>query len=140
MDTTRFRIPALLLLLVVAGGGCRSPDPTKAKPLAGSSAPPERIGQIRIEGNTITQERVIRNQLNFKVGDAVDSAKLAKAETELMRLGIFDGEDPPTVTVGETDPTTGLQTIVVRVKETRTGQIGFGVGVNSNAGLRGSLR
>ena len=140
METKRFKLSALLLLLVVAGSGCRSIDPTKAKPVDGSSNPRERIGRIRIEGNTITQDRVILKQLSFAVGDAVDPVKLTKAENELARLGIFDDEQPPTVTVGETDPITGFNTIVVRVKETRTGQIGTGVGVSSNAGLRGSLR
>ena len=129
------RSTGAVLLLVLAGMGCRSTDSAKAKPVAESAKPPERIGQIRIEGNTITQNRVILNQLDFKVGDAVDSAKVAKAQNDLARLGIFDGENPPTVTVGETNPTTGFKTIVVRVKETRTGQIELHTGPNSNAGI-----
>ncbi len=126
-----------VLLLVLAGSGCRSTDPALlTKSVATSSNPTDRIGAIRIEGNSITQDRVILKQLNFKVGDAVDPAKFAKAESQLARLGIFDGEEPPTVTVGEPDPTTGFKIIVVRVKETRTGVVGIGVGVNSGTEIR----
>ena len=131
MKNKRVGIQAVLLLLVVAGYGWCT-DSVKAKPLAGSSTPPVRIGQIWLEGNTVTPDRVILKQLNFKVGDP---AKVAKAQNDLARLGIFDGENPPTLTVGETEPTTGFKTIVVRVKETRTGQIELHTGPNSNAGI-----
>ena len=92
METIRFTVAALLLVL--AGSGCRSTDPALlSKSVATPPKPTDRIGAIRIEGNSITQDRVILNRLNFKVGDAVDPAKFTKAETELARLGIFDGEE-----------------------------------------------
>ena len=125
-------MPMTVVLAAGALCGCRSIDPIRIQP---PPAPVERIGQIRIEGNTITQERVILKQLDFTTGDILDSKKVAKAETDLLRLGIFDDEDPPKITVAETDPTTGLKTIVVRVKETTTGIVHIGGGVNSNRGL-----
>ncbi len=100
---------------------------------------PDRVGQIKIEGNTITQERVIRNQLNFYSGQVLEYPKLKQAEANLARLGIFDGEDPPTIEVEQSAFDSSYKDIRVRVKETRTGQVGLQVGVNSNAGLNGTL-
>ena len=136
MNTRQFHLLAIALpmAVVLAAGalcGCRSIDPIPNQP---PPAPVERIGQIRIEGNTVTQERVILKQLDFTTGDLLDSKKVTKAETDLLRLGIFDAEDPPKITVGETDPTTGFKTIVVRVKETRTGVVVIGGGSNINRG------
>lgn len=100
---------------------------------------PDRVGSIKIEGNTITQERVIRNQLNFFSGQVLEYPKLKQAEQNLARLGIFDGEDPPTIEVEPSNFDSSYKDIRVRVKETRTGQVGLQVGVNSNAGLNGTL-
>ena len=100
---------------------------------------PDRVGSIKIEGNTITQERVIRNQLNFFSGQVLEYPKLKQAEANLARLGIFDAEDPPVIDVEQSNFDSSYKDIRVRVKETRTGQVGLQVGVNSNAGLNGTL-
>ena len=100
---------------------------------------PDRVGTIVIKGNTITQERVIRNQLNILPGQVLEYPKLKQAEANLARLGIFDAEDPPSIEVVQSTFDTSTKDIVVKVKETRTGQVGFQVGVNSNAGLNGTF-
>ncbi len=100
---------------------------------------PDRVGTIEVKGNTITQERVIRNQLNIFSGQVLEYPKLKQAEANLARLGIFDPEDPPTIEVVQSTFDSSTKDIVVKVKETRTGQVGFQVGVNSNAGLNGTF-
>ena len=104
-----------------------------------SARGPDRVGVIEIKGNTITQERVIRNQLNIFSGQVLEYPKLKQAEANLARLGIFDAEDPPTIEVVQSTFDSSTKDIVVKVKETRTGQVGFQVGVNSNAGLNGTF-
>ncbi len=100
---------------------------------------PDRVGRIIIEGNTVTDQRVILNQLNLLPGQILQYPQLEMARQNLMRLGIFDGEDPPTVEVLPQDNDSPFKDIRVRVKETRTGMVALTANVNSNAGVNGSL-
>lgn len=100
---------------------------------------PYRIGNIIIEGNTITDQRVILNQLGFFPGQILQYPKLEEAQYNLMRLGIFDQEDPPKVDVIQDEANGDFKDIRVRVKETRTGMVALQANVNSDAGVNGSL-
>ena len=126
------RILLAIALICEASLAIAAPVP---KELRKSDNRLERIGRIRIEGNAITEGEVVLKVLNFAVGDTLDFAKFTKAETQLMRLGIFDVEVPPKVSVENTESAIGFVTIVVRVKETRLGVIHLHTGPNSNAGL-----
>ena len=100
---------------------------------------PDRVGQIVIKGNTVTADRVIRNQLGLYPGQVLQYPRLEEAKANLMRTGLFDPEDPPQVTVIPRDDGSNFQDIEVRVKETRTGSIMLSANVNSNAGVNGNL-
>jgi outer membrane protein insertion porin family len=103
---------------------------------------PDRVGRIIIEGNTITDQRVIMNQLGLLPGQVLQYPQLKNAELNLMRLGIFDMEDPPSVTVVPNEFDNGrseYKDIRVRVKETRTGMVALTAQVNSDAGVNGSV-
>ncbi|OWK46892.1 outer membrane protein assembly factor BamA [Fimbriiglobus ruber] len=104
-----------------------------------SRGEPDRVGRIIIEGNTITAQRVIMNQLGLYPGQVLQYPKLKQAEANLSRLGIFDGEDPPTVEVIPSDFDSIYKDIRVRVKETRTGMAALTATVNSDAGVNGSI-
>ncbi len=107
----------------------------------GDKGEQDRVGTIRIEGNTITKDRVIQNQLDFYPGQILQYPKLEEARVRLARLGIFDTNNPPSVerVVDPNDPDNPFKDVVVRVNETRTGQFMIGGGVNSNAGVSGSV-
>src|SRR4029077_19616483 len=60
---------------------------------------PDRVGRIIIEGNDITKDRGILNQLALRPGQLLQYPKLEDARMRLNRLGIFDPEDAPTVEV-----------------------------------------
>lgn len=100
---------------------------------------PDRVGQIIIEGNTVTAERVIRNQLGIYPGQVLQYPKLEEAKLNLMRLGIFDQEDPPTIEVVQNEFDSEFKDLRVRVKETRTGMFAITANVNSDAGVNGSV-
>ena len=100
---------------------------------------PDRVGIIRIEGNTVTQDRVILNQLDLRPGQILQYPKIEDAKMRLMRLGIFDPEEPPDVQVLPNELDQTFKDIRVRVRETRTGQFIVGGSVNSDAGLTGNL-
>ncbi len=100
---------------------------------------PDRVGRILIEGNDITRDRVILNQLDLRPGQILQYPKLEDARMRLNRLGIFDPEDPPQVEVLPNELDQTFKDIRVRVRETRTGQFVIGGSVNSDAGLTGNI-
>lgn len=100
---------------------------------------PDRVGRIILEGNTITRDRVILNQLDLHPGQILQYPKLEDARMRLARLGIFDPEDAPRVEVVPNELDNMYKDIRVHVNETRTGQIIFGGSVNSDAGLTGNI-
>jgi outer membrane protein assembly complex protein YaeT len=100
---------------------------------------PDRVGRIIIEGNDVTQDRVILNQLDLRPGQILQYPKLEDARMRLKRLGIFDPEDEPVVEVLPNELDDQFKDIRVRVRETRTGQFIIGGSVNSDAGLTGNI-
>ena len=71
---------------------------------------PYRVGEVIIQGNTVTQDRVIRRELPFYSGQLLSFPDVAVAQQNLSRLGIFK-EDPaqgirPSVEVMEPDRAT----------------------------------
>ncbi len=105
----------------------------------GDRGEPDRVGRIIIEGNEVTQDRVIMNQLDLRPGQILQYPRLEDARIRLARLGIFDPQDPPIVEALPNEFDSPYKDVYVRVKETRTGQFMVGGGVNSNAGLNGSI-
>jgi outer membrane protein insertion porin family len=85
------------------------------------------VGEVIIVGNTITQDRVIREQVDLWPGQVLRYPELRLAEKNLARLGIFKF-DPgkgirPTVQVIETPG--HFKDILVKVEETVTGEVRF---------------
>jgi outer membrane protein assembly complex protein YaeT len=105
----------------------------------GDRGEPKRVGRVIVDGNDITQDRVILNQLDLRPGQILQYPKLKEAEARLARLGIFDPENPPTVTIEPTDFDSVFEDIRVHVNETRTGQFMIGGAVNSNNGVSGNI-
>jgi outer membrane protein assembly complex protein YaeT len=107
--------------------------------------PPARVGQIFIVGNERTKQNVILRQLPLYPGQILTYPDLKQAERNLARLNIFeatpDGAIRPTVTVLDNplDPDNPVKDILVTVQEANTGSLMFGVGVNSDSGLTGSI-
>lgn len=80
------------------------------------------IGEVIIVGNTITQDRVIRDVLNLNPGQTLRYPELLIAERNVARLGLFK-VDPksgtrPTVRVIETPGK--FKDILVKVEEGKT--------------------
>lgn len=105
--------------------------------------PPAIVGNVIIIGNDVTRDNVIRRQIPLYPGQVLTYPDMAVAEANLARLNIFE-TDPekgarPTVTVLDPDSDNPCKDILVRVQETATGSLLLGVGVNSDAGLSGSI-
>ena len=103
------------------------------------SREPDRVGRIIIEGNSVTDQRVILNQLGLFPGQILQYPMLEQARNNLLRLNIFNAENPPTVEVIPQQFDSVYKDIRVTVQETQTGMIALTGNVNSNAGVSGSL-
>jgi outer membrane protein assembly complex protein YaeT len=104
--------------------------------------PPAKVGQIIIVGNEVTKQNVILRQIPLYPGQVLSYPDLRVAEKNLQKLGIFESNQEgvrPTVTVIDPDSDSEYKDLLVTVQETQTGSLIFGVGVNSNSGLTGSI-
>jgi len=119
------------------------PERVAQQPGGGPGVPrgPDRVGKIEVVGNTVAQQRVILNQLTgINPGQILEYPRIEEARQNLIRLSIFDSDPPPAIEVLPPDnPDSPFRDIKVTVRETRTGMVGLQVGVNSNAGLNGTL-
>ncbi len=100
---------------------------------------PDRVGRIILEGNTVTRDRVILNQLDLRPGQILQYPSIEEARMRLARLGIFDPENPPSVEVLQNEFDSPLKDVRVRVQETRTGQFMVGGSFNTDAGVTGNV-
>jgi outer membrane protein assembly factor BamA len=107
--------------------------------------PQARVGQIIIIGNDRTAQNVILRQMPIYPGQVLSYPDLKVAEANLARLNIFemspDGSTRPTVEVRNNPfmPDSPFKDVIVNVRETSTGSLMFGLGVNSDAGFTGSI-
>ncbi len=107
--------------------------------------PPARVGRIYVIGNERTRQNVILRQVPLYPGQVLSFPAIREAERNLARLNIFemtpDGSVRPTVSVLENplDPDNPYRDILVSVQEASTGSLMFGLGVNSDSGLTGSI-
>jgi outer membrane protein assembly complex protein YaeT len=103
--------------------------------------PPAKVGEVIIIGNTVTKDRVIRRVIPLYSGQPLSYPLVRQAEADLTRLAIFETDaekgQRPTVTVLDSD--NEYHNVLVQVQETHTGSLMFGIGVNSDAGLVGSV-
>src|SRR5262249_7915992 len=104
---------------------------------------PVRVGNIFIIGNERTRDNVILRQVPLFPGQVLTYPDLRVAERNLARLNIFasgqDGSGRPTVTIIDPDSDSEYKDIQINVQEDNTGSLLFGAGVNSDAGLTGSI-
>ncbi len=107
----------------------------------GQAPRPARVGEIKVEGNAFTRRRVILNEIRgiLEPGQLLDYGRIEEARQNLIRRGLFDNEEPPIIEVDNSNPDSEYKDVTVRVRETQTGQAGLQVGVNSNAGVSGTL-
>ncbi len=102
--------------------------------------PPARVGQVIIAGNLRTQDHVILRQVPFYPGQVLSFPDLRVATHDLERLGIFKpGSVEVTAMDDPNNPDSEYKDVLVKVEEDNTGSLLFGVGVNSDAGLTGSI-
>ncbi|GAB4267169.1 MAG: outer membrane protein assembly factor BamA [Pararhodobacter sp.] len=93
------------------------------------------IERIDIQGNTTTQDRVIRRQFHVAEGDPLNPRELREAAARIQALGYFSD-----VQVNPTRGSSPEQAVVgVNVEETTTGSLGFGLSYGAADGIGGNI-
>jgi len=93
------------------------------------------IERIDIQGNTTTQDNVIRRQFHVAEGDPFNPREIREAAARIRELGYFAD-----VQVTPQPGSAGDQAVVdVQVEETTTGSLGFGVSYGASDGIGGNL-
>jgi len=98
---------------------------------------PLRIGEIRVEGNRLTQDKVIRRELRFFPEEPVNTKLIDRARRRLEGTGLYKPGSVQISTIPTDNP--DMADVLVRVEEAETGNLILGAGVSSNSGLLGNI-
>ena len=93
------------------------------------------VERINITGNVRTEDQVIRREFQLIEGDAFSTAKLRRTRQRIRNLGFFESAEIKNVPGSAPDKTI----INVAVQEKSTGEISFGAGFSSHAGVLGDI-
>lgn len=89
------------------------------------------VERINVNGNTRTQDDVIRREIRLSEGDAFNKVLLSRSERDVRGLGFFGN-----VEVSESPGSEDDKTIIdFDVREQPTGELSFGVGYSSSEDL-----
>jgi len=89
------------------------------------------VNKINIRGNTITEEKVIRDNLTISEGDQLNSSKIKKSVDNIKSKQLFSKVD---YKIEESDKKS-FKDLNLFVKEQPTGSVSAGVGYGTNGGL-----
>jgi len=93
------------------------------------------VERINISGNTRTLDKVIRREFRLAEGDAFSTAKVRRSQERLRALQFFENVDISAAPGSAPDKTN----IEVQVVEQSTGDISFGAGFSTTAGILGDI-
>lgn len=93
------------------------------------------INQINIEGNTKTEDKVIRRELRIAEGDVFNRSYIEKGEHNLRNLDFFEKISTKITPTNQRD----RYDVNIAVQEKSTSSIGFDLGYNTASGLFGRL-
>lgn len=96
-----------------------------------------KVGLIRINGNFLTKDKVIRRLMRLRPGRPYDKTQIERSRRLIADTRLF-GDVRLTVQAPDaTDPE--YRDILVEVKERNTGSVNFGIAVGSDSGVFGEF-
>ncbi|MCK8787146.1 outer membrane protein assembly factor BamA [Roseomonas sp. NAR14] len=100
-----------------------------------TEAPRVWVERIDINGNTRTQDRVIRREFRLAEGDAFNAAAIRRSRQRIRDLGFF--QDVQVTTVPGSAPDRAI--LNTAVTERATGEVSIGGGYSTDAGVLGDI-
>lgn len=91
------------------------------------------VETVKISGNVRTLDKVVRREILLVEGDAFNTSKLGRSRQRIRNLGFFERVEIENKAGSSRDKTV----IDVSLKEKSTGEISFGAGFSSSAGVVG---
>jgi outer membrane protein insertion porin family len=105
-----------------------------------AEGPPMTVGLPKIQGDDLTRQNVIRREFGaLAPGRPLDSTEVDRVKQRLEDTRLFEPGSVKITIQPEEAMRMGVRDLLVEVEETNTGSIGFGVGVNSDAGVVGEI-
>jgi len=95
------------------------------------------VGLVRINGNFLTKDKVIRRHIKLQSGRRYDATELDLSKKRIMQTQLFN--DAKLTVQREDEENPGYRDVLVEVKEKNTGSFNFGVGFGSDSGVLGSI-
>lgn len=96
-----------------------------------------RVGNVRVGRNEKTRQQVILRQIQTKPERPLNVADVAESRKRLEETRLFEPRSVKATILQQDE--FGLRDILYEVKETNTGEVNFGVLVDSDAELMGSV-
>jgi outer membrane protein insertion porin family len=96
---------------------------------------PYTVRDIRISGNRITKDKVLRRELALEPGDPMDKNRLDASRDRLLGMGYFNTVEAVTVDTEEADQ----QDVDITVEEKNTAKFTIGGGYSDSDSLVGML-
>ncbi|MDG2291646.1 MAG: outer membrane protein assembly factor BamA [Phycisphaerales bacterium] len=95
------------------------------------------VGLIKINGNFLTKDKVIRRHIKLQSGRRYDATELELSKLRIQQTQLFNEVK---ITPQQEDPDhPGQRDVLVEVEEKNTGSFNFGVGFGSDSGVLGSI-
>ena len=98
-----------------------------------------RTGLVIIQGNDLTQQKVIRRRVENLPDRWLDGTKTREAERRLRQSRLFEPSAVAVTIQPEDEDNPGHRDVLVQVAETNTGSINFGVSANTDFGVAGGI-
>lgn len=98
-----------------------------------------KVGRVRIEGNTVTKQNVIRRQIDLLPARPFHGTRLDESSKELQYLKLFKLGSIKLTPQPPADYDAQYRDLLVEVADTDTGRIQFGAIASSDSGLSGAI-
>lgn len=87
----------------------------------------KKVGRVNIQGNTKSQDKVIRREVPMRPGENFNSVDLETTKRRLANLNYFEDVQ----VTGSNSSQSGYRDVNISVREQKTGSINFGAGFSS---------
>jgi outer membrane protein insertion porin family len=98
---------------------------------------PTKVGLVKIKGNSVTKDNVIRGRIGLKPGYPFNVQEADRSRGRLLRTQLFN--DVKMTIQPEDAQNPGYRDLLVEVEERQTGTLSFGLMAGSDSGLLGNI-